>query len=250
MKKNKIKKYVDKLNKPKRLNKYLADAGIASRRKADELIARGLVRINGKPVTEMGIRVSPGDRVDVDGDPVPQTQKKVYIIMNKPKNVITTTSDDMDRRSVIDLIRVKERVYPVGRLDRNTTGVLLLTNDGELANRLMHPRYGVIRTYNVRLNEPLNPADAQKISHGLDLGDFSSLPCEVFIHPDDNSKISVSLQEGKNHEVKRLFDAVGYKVKQLNRIEYAGLTLKNMKNRLWRFLNDREIRNLRKRVGL
>ena len=200
-----------------RLNKFLADAGYCSRRKADELIDSGVVKVNRQIITELGTKIHPGDFVTVKGDPVSLEPHNVYIVLNKPKNVITTTSDELGRKTVLDLVRKQVRIFPVGRLDRNTTGVLLLTNDGDLAHRLTHPSYEIPREYYVKLNRVLKPEDAQMISEGLELEDGRTSPCELMIHPEDKTRVAITLTEGKNHEVIRLFDAVGYDVRQIGR---------------------------------
>lgn len=233
-----------------RLNKMIADAGICSRRKADELIREGRVKINRKTVIELGTRVRRSDFITVDGDPIKEKQQLDYILLNKPKDYITTTSDEKDRKTVMDIVRKRKRLYPVGRLDRNTTGALLITNDGDLANRLMHPRYEVERTYIAKLDKEIDPAHASKISGGVELEDGMTAPCHVFIRPDDKSIVSVTLIEGKNHEVKRLFSEFGYFVKSLERKFYANLDCRGLKRGQYRHLNRREVANLKKLVGL
>lgn len=233
-----------------RLNKYIADSGLCSRRKADEYIAAGKVKINQKVVKEMGVKVFPGDFVTLGGDPVKQNIKLVYYLMNKPKNTITTTDDEKNRKTVIDIIDKHERIYPVGRLDRNTTGVLLLTNDGELANRLMHPKYEVERIYTAVLDKPVRLDHAKAISLGVKLDEYETAPCEIMIHPDNHAKATLTLIEGKNHEIKKLFAKFGYEVKQLDRKVYAGLQLSGLKKGEYRSLNRNEVRALQNLVGL
>ena len=234
-----------------RLNRVIATAGISSRRGADELIAEGRVRVNGRVVTELGTRVLPSDDVSVDGNPVRRSIRKRYVLLNKPKDSITTVKDEHGRRTVIDVIGGKERLFPVGRLDRNTTGVLLLTNDGELANRMTHPRYEVERTYRVKLDRPLELEDARRIAGGLPIGNGEeSGECYVSVSSGDRSEVEITLHEGKNREVRRIFDAVGYDVKKLNRISYGGLTTTGMGRGEWRELSRSEVRDLRHRLGL
>lgn len=234
-----------------RLNRVIATAGIASRRGADELIAEGRVRINGRVVTELGTRVHPSDDVSVDGNPVSRSIRKRYVLLNKPKDSITTVKDEHGRRTVIDVIGGKDRLFPVGRLDRNTTGVLLLTNDGELANRMTHPRYEVERTYRVKLDRPLELEDARRIAGGLPIGNGEeSGECFVSVSSRDRSEVEITLHEGKNREVRRIFDAVGYDVKKLNRISYGGITTTGMGRGEWRELSRAEVRDLRHRLGL
>lgn len=231
-----------------RLNKFLADSGYCSRRKADELIAAGVVKVNRKVVTELGTKIHRGDFVTVQGDPISIEPHNIYIVLNKPKNVITTTSDELGRKTVLDLVKKQVRIFPVGRLDRNTTGVLLLTNDGDLAHKLTHPSFQVKREYYVKLDKHLKPEDAQKIADGIELEDGKTAPCELMIHTDDKSKVAVTLTEGKNHEVIRLFEAVGYEVKQLDRKMYAGITAKGLDKGKYRHLTRQEVQWLKKMV--
>lgn len=233
-----------------RLNKFLAEAGYCSRRKADELIADGYVKVEKKVCTELGTRVERGAFITVKGDPISLENHTLYIVLNKPKNVITTTSDELGRKTVMDIVRKQVRIYPVGRLDRNTTGVLLLTNDGELAHRLTHPSYGILREYYVKLDRTLKPEDALKISEGLDLEDGRTSPCELMIHPEDTSKVAITLTEGKNHEVIRLFDAVGYDVRQLDRKMFAGITAKDLAKGQYRHLTRKEVLGLKRAVRM
>ena len=226
-----------------RLNKYIANAGIASRREADEPIAAGEVKVNGKVVTEMGHRVKPDDTITFRGKRV-HYGKKVYILMNKPKDYITTTSDERDRKTVMEIIgdATEERVYPVGRLDRNTTGLLLLTNDGELAQKLMHPSYRVRKVYQVTLNKPVTKEDMEKIAGGVELEDGKALVDEVaYADPKDKSIIGIDLHIGKNRIVRRIFESLGYDVINLDRVLYAGMTKKDLPRGKWRFLSEKEI---------
>ncbi len=234
-----------------RLNKVIADAGIASRRAADEMIAAGRVKINGRLATDLGVRVGPSDRVMVDGKIIGDPERHVYILLNKPKDTITTTNDERGRRTVMDLINGRERVYPVGRLDRNTTGALLLTNDGELAHRLMHPRFGVPRLYDVTLDKPLAFADARRIAAGVELenGDQTQ-QCELEVSSTDHRRVSILLHEGKNREVRRLFEHFGYEVERLDRKQYAGLSTRGLSRGEWRRLERREVSLLRSMAGL
>ncbi len=232
-----------------RLNKFLADAGIASRRTSDELISTGVVKINGKVVKELGTKVHPSDLVTVNGEPVSYIKHLTYVILNKPKDYITTTSDDLGRKTVMDLIPISQRLYPVGRLDRNTTGVLIITNDGELATRLMHPKYGVEREYSVGLDKKLKFDDAKAISEGVELEDGVTGPAEVFIERDQH-ECKIVLREGKNREVRRLFEHFGYEVERLHRVRYAGVTVTGLSRGEYRHLTPSEVRNLRSLVGL
>lgn len=234
-----------------RLNKVIADAGVSSRRGADELIAEGRVKVNSKVATELGMRVGPNDRVMVDGKLIGDPERHIYVLLNKPKDTITTTSDERGRRTVLDLIDSRERIYPVGRLDRNTTGVLLLTNDGALANRLMHPRYRVPRTYNVVLDKPLELKDARKLAAGVELenGDQTQ-PCELDMEDRDRTHVTITLFEGKNREVRRLFEHFGYEVIRLDRKLYGGITTRGLARGEWRRLERKEISALRRLVNL
>jgi len=238
-------------NEPVRINKFLADAGVASRRKVDELILQGVVKVNGKLVEEPGVKVTKSDFITVNGDPVKEIKHNIYILLNKPKNTITTTNDDLNRKTVLDIVKKHSRIFPVGRLDRNTTGVLLLTNDGELAYRLTHPKFEVERTYSVKLDKVLNTTHAQSISEGVTLEDGDvTAPCEVFIHPEDKTKLMITLREGKNREVRRIFELFGYEVKQLDRKVFAGLTYKGLEKGDYRHLTKSEVLSLNKKLGI
>jgi len=233
-----------------RLNKLLAESGVSSRRKADELIASGVVKVNKKTITELGTKVRKTDFITVDGDPIKQIIHFTYIILNKPKDTITTAHDEKGRGTVLDIVRSRARIFPVGRLDRNTTGVLLLTNDGELANRLMHPRYQVPRTYIAGLDRNIQADDARKIAAGVELEDGITSPCEVFVNPSDKSKVTLILNEGKHHEVKRIFEALNYQVKRLERKQYANLTARGLNRGEYRHLTNKEVLGLKKYLGL
>ncbi len=248
MKKKSRKK--DEESKLIRLNKYIADAGYCSRRKADELIASGVVKVDGRITIDLGTKVEPDVLVTVYGDPLTYFIRHKYIVLNKPKDFITTTNDEQGRKTVMELIKSPVRVFPVGRLDRNTTGVLLLTNDGELANRLMHPKYQVERVYQVGLDKVIDFKHAQQISQGVELEDGMTSSCELFINPKDHSDITISLREGKNREVRRMFEYFGYEVKKLHRKYYANLDVSGMARGDSRYLEKKEILALRKLVGL
>lgn len=233
-----------------RLNKYLADAGIASRRKADELIASGAVKVNRKIIIDLGTKINPGDKVTVNGDPVSAEKKLVYILLNKPKDYITTTNDEQDRKTVLNIVKSRERIFPVGRLDRNTTGALLLTNDGDMTYRLTHPKFRIERIYNAGLDKAMKFIDAKKIAGGIELEEGRTAPCELFIDPNDKTKVTISLTEGKNHEIKRMFEAVGYYVRKLDRKYFAGLSTAGLNRGQYRHLSRKEILMLRKLTGL
>lgn len=233
-----------------RLNKMIAGAGIVSRRKADELIKQGLVAVNGKVVTKLGTIVSSTDQIIVGNKTINLQQRYVYVLLNKPKDTICTTSDEKKRKTVVELVNLRTRIYPVGRLDRNTTGVLLLTNNGELANRLLHPKYQIVRVYNVGLDKPLQPKDAQKISAGLELNGIKYNSCSLEIDSNDPTKVRIALTEGKNHEIKNMFEALGYNVKKLDRKIFANLSTRGLKRGEWRFLTRQEVQELQKLVEL
>lgn len=226
-----------------RLNKYLSNAGIAARRKADELIKQGMVTVNGEVVTEMGFKVKPTDVIKFEGRAV-KPGKKVYVLLNKPKDFITTTDDERDRKTVLDLVKhaTTERIYPVGRLDRNTTGLLLLTNDGELADRLSHPRYEVKKIYAVELNEPLKSSDLQNIREGVAFEEGLAKVDDIqYVNAANKRLIGVEIHVGWNRIVRRIFETLGYDVVKLDRVMYAGLTKKDLPRGKWRFLDEKEV---------
>jgi len=235
-----------------RLNKFLALAGVGSRRKNDELILSGVVKVNGKIVQELGTKIHPlRDRVTVNGQPVQVRHKLYYILFNKPKDCITTLSDERGRATVLEYVRVRERVYPIGRLDRNTTGLLLLTNDGELANGLMHPRREIERVYRVRLERGILEDHFSKLRRGIRLEDGFAKPRQVELFPGSRRKeLIVSIAEGRNREVRRLFEALGYTVKGLERVAFGGLTTEGVARGRWRYLTQSEVHYLRQQAGL
>lgn len=192
----------------------------------------------------------PSDHITVDGSPVSLRPRHVYLILNKPKDYITTTEDEHNRKTVLDLINIEERVFPVGRLDRNTTGVLILTNDGEMANRLMHPSYEVHRTYSVTLDKPLKLEDAKTASSGVDLDGKMTAPCEIQVNPVNRRELVMTLVEGRNREIRRMFEVLGYMVKKLNRQSYAGITTRGLERGKFRFLHREEIRGLERLLKL
>lgn len=231
-----------------RLNKYLSNAGICSRREADAFIAAGVITVNGEIITQLGYKISPGDKVQFGGNAV-HKDKSVYILLNKPKGYITTCDDPQERETVLDLIKgVKERVYPVGRLDRNTSGLLILTNDGDLAKTLMHPKYEVSKIYNVVLDKPLTPDDFEKIKKGIGLEDgFIKVDDIAFVEGGEGRReVGVEIHSGKNRIIRRIFESLGYKVDKLDRVLYASLTKKNLPRGKWRFLEENEVRMLKR----
>jgi 23S rRNA pseudouridine2605 synthase len=229
-----------------RLNKYLANSGVCSRREADTYIAAGNVTVNDKTITEMGYKVTRNDTVRFDGR-ILNPEKKEYILLNKPKNFITTTSDEKGRRTVMELISnaSKSRLLPVGRLDRNTTGLLLFTNDGDLAKKLTHPRYGVRKLYHVVLNRNLKAADLKKIKEGIELEDGTVKVDEIsYINDAPKKEVGVEIHSGRNRIVRRLFEHLGYEVNRLDRVVFAGLTKKDLPRGHWRHLSRQEVINL------
>lgn len=233
-----------------RLNKKLADSGVCSRRKADELISSGVVKVNGKIVTELGTKVKPSDMITVNGDPIKSVKNFTYILLNKPKDYICTSRDEKGRKTVLDIVKTKARVYPVGRLDRNTTGTLLLTNDGMLTDKLLHPKNRVERVYIAVLDKHLKPEDGKKIANGLIIDEMQSSPCEVFIDLANNAKVTLILGEGKNHEVKRIFESLRYEVKKLDRKSFANLTTMGLNRGEYRHLTKKEVEKLYKMLNL
>lgn len=226
-----------------RLNRYLANAGVCSRRQADDYILAGVVTINGKVVTELGTKVLPGDIVKFNNESIKQ-ERKVYILLNKPKDYITTAEDDRGRKTVLELIRgaCRERVMPVGRLDRNTTGILLLTNDGEMAAKLIHPRSNKKKIYHVFLDKNIKIDDMKAIATGIELDDgFIKADDISYADPVDKTQIGIEIHSGRNHLVRRIFEHFGYKVVKLDRVYFAGLTKKALPRGRWRFLTPDEV---------
>jgi 23S rRNA pseudouridine2605 synthase len=244
------KKSTPEKNDGVRINKYLADAGIGARRAVEEYITAGMVKVNGTIVTDLSTRVQLEDFVTVKGEPVTDRRFLVYFLLNKPKDIITTASDELGRTTVLDLIRSKYRVFPVGRLDRNTTGALLITNDGDLAYRLTHPKFEIKREYKVGLDRDIDLRDARKISNGVDLEDGRTGACEVFVEPKDHTVVRLILAEGKNREVRRIFESLGYEVKKLDRKRFATLSTTGLRRGEHRQLTKAEVRELRDLVGL
>ena len=234
-----------------RLNKYIANAGICSRREADEMIATGVITVNGEICTQLGTLVGPNDKVQFGGQTL-KAEKKVYLLMNKPKGYITTSDDPEDRKTVMDLLdgACSERIYPVGRLDRNTTGVLLFTNDGEMAKKLTHPSHGARKIYHVTLDKPLTHKDMQDISKGVYLEDGLVTVDEIsYVESGDRKEVGVQLHSGKNRIVRRIFEHFGYEVVKLDRVLFAELTKKGLVRGGWRFLTGKEIDFLKMNVG-
>lgn len=234
-------------NEPIRLNKFLSNAGVCSRREADEFIQAGAVKVNGEVVTELGTKITRQDLVTYNDKPV-QIESKVYIVLNKPKNCVTTSDDPQERLTVMDLVKnaCKERIYPVGRLDRNTTGVLLLTNDGDLASKLTHPSFKKKKIYHVWLDKNVSVEDMEKIANGLDLEDGEIHADAIsYASETDKSQVGIEIHSGRNRIVRRIFESLGYHVVKLDRVYFAGLTKKNLGRGKWRYLNEKEVNALR-----
>lgn len=242
-------------NEEMRLNKYLAHSGVASRRKSDEYIVEGLVKVNGEVVKEVGYKVKLSDKVEYSGKLV-NPEKKVYVLLNKPKGYITTTDDEKDRRTVMDLVKgvygklkisTPLRLYPVGRLDRNTTGVLLITNDGDLSKKLTHPSSSVAKVYKAILDKPLLKEHFEAIAKGTTLED-GHVPIIEIAYPETNNPniVGLEIHLGRNRVVRRLFEHYGYTVEKLDRVLFAGLTKKDLPRGRWRLLTDIEVRELKR----
>ena len=234
-------------NAPIRLNKYLANAGICSRREADQFIQAGVVSVNGNIVTELGTKVLRSDVVKFHDETV-NLEKKVYVLLNKPKDCVTTSDDPQQRKTVMQLVKdaCPERIYPVGRLDRNTTGVLLLTNDGDLASKLTHPKFLKKKVYHVTLDKNVTAHDLHQITEGITLEDGEvHADAAEYAHPTDKSQVGIEIHSGKNRIVRRIFESLGYRVVKLDRVLFAGLTKKNLRRGDWRFLTEKEVEMLR-----
>ena len=234
-------------NEPIRLNKFMANAGVCSRREADELIQQGVVKVNGTPVTELGTKITRNDVVEYN-DKVVTLESKCYVLLNKPKDCVTTSDDPNGRTTVMDLVKgaCTERIYPVGRLDRNTTGVLLLTNDGDLASKLTHPKYVKKKIYQVWTDKPISEDDMQHIADGIELDDGPIHADAVsYVSPTDRKQAGIEIHSGRNRVVRRIFETLGYHVVKLDRLYFAGLTKKNLARGKWRYLTQEEVNFLK-----
>jgi len=231
-----------------RLNRYISNAGICSRRKADELISAGVISVNGEVVSELGYKIDPNkDAVRYNGELL-KREKMVYVLLNKPKDYITTTDDPQERRTVMQLVEKasKERIYPVGRLDRNTTGLLLMTNDGDLADKLSHPKNNIVKLYHAELNKSLTQGDLNKIGFGLELEDGLIKPDAIsYVQGGTKREVGIQIHSGKNRIVRRIFEHLGYEVVKLDRAVYANLTKKDLPRGRWRYLDEKEIIQLK-----
>lgn len=225
-----------------RLNKYIANAGICSRREADKLIVAGVIKVNGKVITELGYKVNKNEQVKYKNK-ILKFEKLIYVLLNKPKDFITTTKDPKERHTVLELVKnaCKERIYPVGRLDRNTTGLLLLTNDGELAKKLAHPSGNIKKLYQVGLNKKILPNDLDTIARGITLEDGPVKIDRIALINNDKMQLVVELHIGRNRIIKRIFQKLGYKVVKIDRVMYAGLTKKDLPRSKWRYLTKKEV---------
>ena len=229
-----------------RLNRYIAKGGVCSRRDADALITAGRVKVNGEVVQQVGVKVKRTDRVEVD-DQVITPERKVYLVLNKPKDYVTTVEDPLERRTVMALIEgaCKERVYPIGRLDRQTTGVLLFTNDGDLAKKLTHPKYNQKKIYHVFLDKVVQTGDLEAIRKGIDLEDGFIQADDVRVAEDDRTQVGIEIHSGRNRIVRRIFEHLGYQILRLDRVFFAGITKKNLPRGHWRFLTEDEVNILK-----
>ncbi len=234
-----------------RLNKYLAACEVASRRGSEAFILAGRVTVNGIRVKELGVVIDEKkDVVRVDGKQISPRINKVYVLLNKPKGVITTVKDERGRKNVLDIVHVRERIYPVGRLDRNSEGLLLLTNDGIMANRLLHPKYKVAKTYRVKLDKPFLQDDFVPLTAGIELEDGRTAPCRARFYSEFQDRVELQIREGRKRQVRRMFEALGYNVKALKRIAFGPLQLKNLRRGEWRLLSMTEVMQLRQAVDL
>ncbi len=244
------KSFTELKNKPIeliRLNKYIANSGLCSRREADEFIKHGLVTVNGKVVSELGTKVSEKDVIKFKGKLL-MKERKVYVLLNKPKDYITTTGDPYAKKIVFDLLKYacKERIYPVGRLDRMTTGVLLLTNDGDLTKKLTHPKFNKKKIYHISLDKNLKKTDMVNISEGIYLEDgFISADAIAYVDPNDNKQVGLEIHSGRNRIIRRVFEHLGYRIVKLDRVYFAGLTKKGLQRGKWRYLTEKEITMLK-----
>lgn len=225
-----------------RLNRFIANSGVCSRRDADELIKKGLIKVNGKVVTEMGRKVMPSDKVEYKGKTLSR-ERLVYVLLNKPKGFISTTSDPEERKTVMHLVEkaCPERIYPVGRLDKNTTGLLLFTNDGELSKKLTHPSHMAEKIYQVELDRAISMEDLEKIAKGVELEDGFAQADDVVVLDKGRKTIGIELHVGRNRIVRRMFEHLGYEVKKLDRVAFSGLTKKDLPRGKWRFLQPKEV---------
>jgi 23S rRNA pseudouridine2605 synthase len=234
-----------------RLNKYIADCGVTSRRKADELILNGKVKVNNETITELGYKIDPEiSKVFINGQQITLLDHNIYIAFNKPKDCITTSKDERGRTTVMDYVKVRRRVYPVGRLDRDTTGIIILTNDGQLTNFLMHPRHEFKKSYIVSLDKPLAREHLGQLRKGIQLDDGVTERADVHLFPNTkNQQVGIVIHEGKNRQVRRMFESLSYEVKKLDRFAFGEITHEGLKRGEWRYLTKNEINYLLKMKG-
>ncbi len=234
-----------------RINRYLAACGLGSRRAVENLIRDRRIAINGEVVTDLATRIEEDiDRVTLDGRPVGRDAGLIYVLLNKPQGYVTTASDERGRRTVLELVHLPQRIFPVGRLDYNTTGLLLLTNDGELAHRLTHPRFKVPKLYHTVLESAFDPDHFTPLTQGVTLADGITQPCKARFYSDSRCKVEIELREGRQQQVRRMFAALGYRVRHLNRVRFGPLRIERLPRGEWRYLEDEEIRALRTAAGL
>ncbi len=234
-----------------RLNRFLAMAGVGSRRGCDKLIQDGRVKVNGEVITQMGVRINPErDKVLFDNQPVQRREQFAYLLLNKPPRTVTTTRDDRNRRTVIELLGLSERLFPVGRLDYNTTGAILLTNDGDLSYHLIHPKFKIKKVYRVMINKLIRPIDLHHFNNGLILDGRKTAPCKAreMRRIGNCSYLEVELYEGRNRQIRRMFEVLGYHVEELERVEFAGLSIAGLKQGEWRELETEEVDRLKKLI--
>jgi 23S rRNA pseudouridine2605 synthase len=233
-----------------RLNKFIANSGVCARREADELIREGHISVNGHKVTDMGVKVRLADKVTYNGKSL-SPEKKVYVLLNKPRDYVTTVRDPHAEKTVLDLVSeaTDERIYPVGRLDKSTTGVLLLTNDGDLAGKLTHPKYGISKVYHVFTDQPVTKRDMETIVSGVELDDGTvSADAISYPDPEDHTQVGLEIHSGQNRVVRRIFEKLGYRVRKLDRVSFAGLTKKNLQRGKWRHLTPKEVSMLKRGI--
>ncbi len=251
MKKKNIKSKKNQNDNLIRLNKFIANSGICSRRQADNLIKSGKIKVNNEIIKELGVKIKPNDKVEYKGK-ILKGEKNVYLVMNKPKNHITSLTDPQNRKTVMELFedKIKERIYPIGRLDRNTSGVLLFTNDGELTKNLTHPSQNIPKIYNVTLNKNIKKNDMIKITEGIKLEDgFIQADALYYFSQKTKNKITIEIHSGRNRIIRRIFEHLGYEVKNLDRINFAGITKKDLLRGQWRYLTTKEIGFLKMQAG-
>jgi len=234
-----------------RINRYLALCGVASRRGAEKIIQQGRVQVNGHAVVDLASQIDEGrDQVQVDGKPVQPQKKKIYVLLHKPKGYVTTVHDERDRKTVMELLDLRERLAPVGRLDYQSEGLLLLTNDGDLIFRLLHPRFKVDKTYYATLKSAFDPKDFDRLTQGMQLQEGAIAPCSAWFYSRTPDRIAVRIHEGQKHQVRRMLSHLGYEIKNLRRVQFGPLQLGRLAVGEWRFLKPEEVRALKQAVGL